>query len=148
MITITTNECDEKTELTEEQFQNLAHLTEYVREHATDEVFCMSTYSSVESDGESWMPNPEHCVDVCGTAACFAGHGPASGLLGDPEELWPDYVERVFGVSAGDLLYDFLFGAWWPNSIEEAVKRADYVLTHRHVPISRAWEEDWGGPRP
>jgi len=55
--------------------------------------------------------------DLCGTAACAAGHATA---LFDPEkdETWHEYIERVFGIKSkfvANREWYWLFSSVWKN---------------------------------
>lgn len=90
--------------------------------------------------------------NVCGTTACFAGHGPNAGIPPEEHENWDEYVKRVFLSTKKDSspaclspYFHWLFGAEWESSIPEAVKRAAYLLEHGEAPKfgeEECWDED------
>jgi len=69
------------------------------------------------------------CDVDCGTASCFAGHGPVAGIKPKKGEDWCDYVARAFG----NYSWGFLFDPYWPNSHRQSVARA-YRLLNKGVP--------------
>lgn len=67
--------------------------------------------------------------DTCGTVGCAVGHGPYAGIPKLPDEIWPDYAIRVFGIGQEDFAWCFS-GSWdgVDNSPIGAAKRILWLL--------------------
>lgn len=83
----------------------------------------------------------------CGTAACFLGNCPWTGVPGTeliPEDMryggvnYSRYCKRVFGICRHSLKFSWLFGGDWPDSHEENLLRVKVFLKHG-VPDPRLW---------
>ncbi len=80
-------------------------------------------------------------VDLdCGTPACIAGHLTRYFPFSEDElqetafaDACETFSERCFSLNEGES-WDFLFGYYWPNDIEEAIARIDYVIEHGRYP--------------
>lgn len=101
------------------------------------------------------IPKPSSLEDLrrkaheCGTTFCIAGR--LAHLDGFPEEYWCEdhfdftgYSTDLCGHGLMSEEWDFLFNMNWPDSLQEAKKRATYVLLHDHSPCMSEWEEEWG----
>lgn len=75
------------------------------------------------------------------------GHGPSAGVsilpyikYGDIETLeidnikWDTYSYEKFGLTAGSEDWEFVFGSFWPNSIESTVERLDKLIDLEAAP--------------
>lgn len=128
----------------------------------------MATFMSVVDEfGDEEVLSPPLGEDVvgrvhdCGTTACVLGW---STLSGYPElgalahEGWLGYMPRVFlapgptrprRVGPGELaststtVLSFIFNPGWPDDLEQAIARIDYVVKHGSVP-AQFENADWG----
>jgi hypothetical protein len=133
--------------MNDQQKKNLAILTLYVRSLPPGyDGFDMKWY--VTEDGRHQGYADEVCQPEkmgCGTAACFAGHGPNAGIEPQSRDSWWRYVERSFGcpLSINGLggPFNWLFHSGWPNSIDFALKRAAWLLEGNAVPEVSVEEE-------
>lgn len=124
--------------MTKEQIKNLAILTLYVRSLPEDYAhFSMGWF--VCNGGRDSIDDYVRAIDTnhCGTTACFAGHGPNSGILPLDKERWGDYIQRCFGSDRGrygmEGNYSWLFSEDWPNDRSAACKRAAWLLQGREI---------------
>lgn len=72
----------------------------------------------------------------CGSVGCAIGHGPYAGIYKCPDESWPIYSERVFGIDSRSRLWDFLFSYRWANVDNTkigVVRRINYVLKNNNI---------------
>lgn len=86
--------------------------------------------TSVEPLDIHYGERPKDPSNVCGTAACAIGHGPAAGIaVGPTDYTWDQYSRRVFGLSVydGDVGH-YLFGTDNPNCPHLAAERIRSVL--------------------
>lgn len=112
---------------------------------------CMGCFVSENGENVA-QDNIEH---PCGTAACFLGNCPWTGVPGT--ELIPDdmrggwvnyglYSHRVFGTDTKE--WRWLFGASWPDSHEQNLLRVKVFLKHgvpmRWNVISGEYPYNWG----
>lgn len=105
------------------QFKNLAKLVTYVHQNAPYLCYNQRVYNS-------YSPNITCDVrHVCGSVACFAGHGPAAGIKTLDNETWYDYIARVFNKVENDLYYT-LFSGYHLNSAGAAARRGAWCLEH------------------
>lgn len=151
--------------ITERQRVNLAKLTTHVRrtyggrDRGGRCAFYMGQYGLAWDDddslieymkkypprGATYPVDPQELLsraacDPCGTAACFAGHGPMAGVKPKDGENWCGYVSRVFvptgpvRIEDGQLIvgsfaaWCFLFGETWPDDPMLAARRGAYFL--------------------
>ena len=98
----------------------------------------LDSVRAAKDGGEHW----------CGSAGCMIGHGLMSGLPELTPEKWTgmaDYQVITFGswltLSMGDEM-SFMFSGQWPDDLEQGIKRIDYILEHRSIPVD--WvPHDW-----
>ena len=120
--------------LTSEQVNNLLKLANYLAALPEDyDHFDMSDYFSPRG----WrsiplrMARPE-MLNVCGTSACAAGHGPAAGIEPEKGQTWYGYVvDKFTGKDDGCIVYSNLFGGDWKfvdNTTKGAALRIYYFL--------------------
>lgn len=82
------------------------------------------------------------------TTYCLAGW--LAYLDGYPEEYrgikfkHRKYSADLIGYSCYTDEWGFLFSANWSNSLEEAKKRAQYVLDNNSYPNKKCWKSKWG----
>lgn len=121
-------------------YTNLAKLALYMRDtygdKHSDPHFSMEMYQVCDdldvyqSACDIVVVNiPHHCETVC----CLAGHGPAAGFPPQPQETWDNYVTRVF-VDTESHTFLWLFGASWPDDIQDAIARLAWFLQGNDIP--------------
>lgn len=120
--------------------KNLIFLRDGVRaaheKHKT--VFSMSCFWDTDSDGNYCDSAP------CGTAVCLLGHTILipelavqhqyeSDFFSSPE-FWINHSSKIFPSLHSDgrhgeaLLFEFLFESQWPNCIDKAIERINWLL--------------------
>lgn len=144
--------------MTPQQAKNLATLALHCHALPPDYThFSMRAYAYRREPGktgscDNWG-QVARAIDthVCGTTACFAGHGPLAGIPAEPDEMWDTYVTRCFLEPDGNNLsfahpyWSWLFSEHWPSSIPEAVKRAAWLLEKGSPPEfseDERWDDD------
>lgn len=138
------------------QRQNLAKLALHVRALPKSySHFRMQSYASNGGEDGDRHPARKIDVNVCGTAACLAGHGPLAGIKPGKGETWDTYGSRVFCNSwAGEQeLFLWLFCANWDDSKSNACKRVAWLLQGKRIPsitlsCSGHYPDDFGKFRP
>ncbi len=134
--------------MTDQQRKNLATLCLYCKNLPPDyDGFDMRYYVTEGKGYQSYADLVRQPKKMgCGTAACFAGHGPNAGIRPLHNlEPWYQYVERAFGCVPSsrsvDDPWNWLFNSNWPNSVGEAIKRAAWLLEGHMVPEVGVEEE-------
>lgn len=117
-------------QITQEQRENCQKLIDYLRSGNLKAKFNINLFSSVEIE----KPN------TCGSVGCGIGQGPYAGIAKLRNEDWPDYAQRVFGISselaAGNIakcnkFYLYTFCSYWyryDNTPEGVANRLEKVL--------------------
>lgn len=112
-----------------------------------EEALDMSHFSCYPNYDEEVIERVEAGVtkNICGTTGCIIGHAPEVIALlerhidhGTIE--WSDYSEYVSGLEYKSLEWEWCFGAYWSNSIEQACERIQHLLDGKEILES---QEDW-----
>jgi len=101
---------------------NLRKLAAYLLSGELKAKFDMTWFTEYDGVVEVWATE-------CGTIGCAAGHGPYASINKLPDETWPKYVTRQFGLN-GDY-WTWAFGSEWrftDNTASGAAKRIIYML--------------------
>ncbi len=123
--------------ISQEQFDNLKKLSDYLTKRDLKACFDMCRFS--DSSGFLFATTSEL---VCGTIGCAVGHGPYEGIVKKDTESWMQYCQRSLGVKECSLclLFYFLFSHHWKerdNTPEGAGKRIEYFLKNGLPPNIR-----------
>lgn len=131
----------ESFDITNTQYNNLRKLAAYLAALPKDyEHFDMEDYFTMGNNPFALYYVGElrkRDYNICGTAACAAGHGPAAGIRAKKYEGWCDYCERVFGLKYYEIGWEWCFGDEWragDNTPLGAAKRITFMLNRREIP--------------
>lgn len=131
--------------LTDEQKQNCTILADYLESLPEDyRHFNMTRWMGLPPWDKDVARYARHNGGVasCGTVACAVGHGPAAGLLFEPDELewfgdevykvcWHEYSKRFVPRGGDELEFCWCFSSWWAlhdNHHWGAAARIRYLL--------------------
>jgi hypothetical protein len=115
-----------------EQEQALLHLAIFLMQDRSPINFNMLDYAS---DSEDMRILPIATIE-CSTVACAAGHLPFVGYAALPDEEWPEYINRITGLSMHTNTkdyYSWCFSGRWAfqdNTAYGAGQRILWLLRH------------------
>lgn len=107
----------------------------------------METFMDLEDGDSIQLDDYLDAEPDCGSNMCLIGFAGSCGITElkplRSDKLWADYSERVFFEGGRSPSYseewEFLFATHWPNSVQSALDRMDYVITHGRVPPKDEW---------
>lgn len=114
--------------LTQFQFDNLHKLLAYAKTHPDIPFDIKSYVKPPDLPAENYLSHVKPTYP-CGTTCCLAGMGVFAQIPAKPDELWNDYIDRVF-VEPGSPNFDYLFSDDHTNSLPHAIARLEDFLTN------------------
>lgn len=114
-------------DLTQSQFDNLHKLLAYAKSHP-DIPFDMAVFLREPNGDEARHLTKVTQSHPCGTTCCLAGMGIYMGIPPIDNEVWGEYIDRIFTNEISH--WEYLFSEDHVNSLPHAIARLEDFLTN------------------